>query len=1095
MSIRCLAIANRGEISLRIIRSARLLGIEAVALHSEDDAGALFVRRADRAVVLPGTGPAAYLDIPAVVEAIKQAGADAVHPGYGFLSENPQFAEACREAGITFVGPTPETLQQLADKSAARRLAMDMGVPCLGGTNDPTSLERVEAFMADLPAGEALFIKAVSGGGGRGMRLVHKGDDLAAAFKSAEAEAMAAFGDGRLYVERFMPSARHVEVQVIGDGQQVCHLFDRDCSLQRRHQKIVEIAPAGDVAPEVREQLFDAALRMAAALSYRGVGTFEFLVSNVDGTFAFMEANPRLQVEHTVTEEILGLDLVSLQLEIAGGKSLVDLGVVQSALQPDGVAIQARINAEVISETGEVRPAGGALTGHEVPTGKGIRVDGCAHGGWQPNPRYDSLVSKVIVHTAYGGQQAALHLLDRALGEYVIAGTETSIPFVRAVLQHEDVLQGKLYTRFVDDHVAALFAASQQVRKTQEGLAPTGQQGQTQSHLQAPPGTRPIESHLMGTVVELSLQQTDTVGSGQVVAILEAMKMEHQIIASFSGQVAGVAVSVGETVAEGQPLFFVEPADIDRAHDTIEETVDLDAVRPDLAALLEKQGAVLDAARPEAVAKRHAKGKRTIRENIARLVDDGSFSEYGSLNIAAQRSRHSVETLEKISPADGMVAGTASLNGQHFDESRAACVVLGYDYTVFAGTQGVMNHKKTDRMLHLAEARQLPVIFYGEGGGGRPGDVDLNAASTLDVPTFQTYARLSGLVPRIAIASGRCFAGNAALMGVSDILIATEDTTIGMGGPAMIEGGGLGVFTPDEVGPVSVQGPNGVVDLVVPDEEAATDAARTVLSYFQGEVKDWTQEDQRKLRFAIPENRLRVYDIRAVIDLIADTGSVTELRPDFAPGMLTCFIRIEGRPLGLIANNPQHLGGAIDADGSEKAARHIQLCDAFDIPILSLCDTPGFMVGPEAEKTALVRKTARLFAAAGSVTVPFMTVILRKAYGLGAQAMAGGSTHAPFLTISWPTGEMGPMGLEGAVRLGFRKELEAIADEGERQAAFDQMVAAAYVRGKAVNAAAFMEIDDVIDPLETRTRLVMALKAAGNGARIRGKKRTFVDSW
>ncbi len=676
------------------------------------------------------------------------------------------------------------------------------------------------------------------------------------------------------------------------------------------------------------------------------------------------------------------------------------------------------------------------------------------------------------------------------LDDYQIEGVETTIPFLQTVLKQEDVLVSPVTTTYIDDNFERLLSAiSQKKRIFDNEVSPQLSSDDAEKDDCA------ALAPLPGTLIKLSVAVGDAVKKGQEIAVFEAMKMEHLVLASHAGTVSHVYVSEGSTLDEGAALLRIEPTATETQEEIEETEIDRDFIRPDLAALLDKRSRLLDAARPEAVEKRRKTNKKMIRENIERLVDPGSFSEYGGFNLAAQRSRRSVEELEKLSPADGMVAGTASINADQFGSDKSNCIVLGYDYTVFAGTQGGMNHKKTDRLFHLAEQRQLPIIFYGEGGGGRPGDVDIYAASTLDVPTFQTYARLSGLVPRIGIASGRCFAGNAALMGVSDILIATKDTSLGMGGPAMIEGGGLGVFAPEEVGPVSVQAPNGVIDIVCENESDATDMARNVLSYFQGETSAFTSADQRDLRFAIPENRLRVYDIRKVINILADVDSVVELKSAFAPGMLTGFLRIAGRPLGYIANNPAHLGGAIDADGAEKAARHIQLCDAFDIPILTLCDTPGFMVGPEAEKTALVRKTSRLFAAAGSITVPVFTVILRKGYGLGAQAMAGGSMHAPFVTLAWPTGEMGPMGLEGAVRLGFRKELAAIENKKERQRMFEEMVAQAYERGKAINAAAYMEIDDVIDPATTRDRLLQAINAAGPAMPRFGKKRTFVDTW
>jgi acetyl-CoA carboxylase carboxyltransferase component len=434
------------------------------------------------------------------------------------------------------------------------------------------------------------------------------------------------------------------------------------------------------------------------------------------------------------------------------------------------------------------------------------------------------------------------------------------------------------------------------------------------------------------------------------------------------------------------------------------------------------------------------------------------------------------------------------VNARQFGEQAARCAVMAYDYTVLAGTQGAMNHRKKDRILNIAEEWKLPIVCFTEGGGGRPGDTDFPGVAGLDTPTFRGYAKLSGLVPRVGINSGRCFAGNAALLGCSDVIIATANSNIGMGGPAMIEGGGLGVYKPDEVGPMSVQVPNGVVDIAVADEIEAVAAAKTYLGYFQGAVKDWSCVDQRNLRHLIPENRLRVYEIRKVIEAVCDTGSVLELRPEFAPGMITALVRIEGAPFGLIANNPIHLAGAIDGPCADKAARFMQLCDAFSLPILSLCDTPGFMVGPEAEKTSLVRRVSRMFVVAGTMSVPVFTVVLRKGYGLGAQAMAAGSFHAPFFIVSWPTGEFGGMGLEGAVRLGYRKELEAQPTPEAREELFKKMVEQSYARGKAINMAAYLEIDDVIDPSDTRRWIMRGLRSLPPQERS-GKRRTFVDTW
>jgi len=525
------------------------------------------------------------------------------------------------------------------------------------------------------------------------------------------------------------------------------------------------------------------------------------------------------------------------------------------------------------------------------------------------------------------------------------------------------------------------------------------------------------------------------------------------------------------------------------------EPVHLDAIRPGLQEVRERHAAGLDESRPEAVARRRRSGQRTVRENIADLCDADSFGEYGALTLAGQRRRRPLEELIALSPADGLVDGIGRVNGALFPDEQARCMVLGYDYTVFAGTQGVMNHKKTDRLLRLAHQWKLPVVLFAEGGGGRPGDTDWPGVAGLDNTTFLNFARLSGLVPLVGIVSGRCFAGNAALLGCCDVIIAAQDATIGMGGPAMIEGGGLGVFSPEEVGPVSMQAPNGLIDVLVADEAEAVHAAKRYLAYFQGSTATWACADQRLLRQLLPENRLRVYDMHAVIETLADQDSVLELRHQFGAGIITALIRIEGRPLGVSANNPLHLGGAIDANAADKAARFMQVCDAYGLPILSLCDTPGFMVGPEAERTALVRHVSRMFVTAGSISVPFLSVIVRKGYGLGAQAMTGGSFHAPLFTVAWPSGEFGPMGLEGAVRLGYRKELAAISDPQERQATFERMVAAAYQQGKAINMASAMEIDDVIDPLDTRHWITQGLRSVPASSPRDGRRRPFIDTW
>jgi acetyl-CoA carboxylase carboxyltransferase component len=603
-----------------------------------------------------------------------------------------------------------------------------------------------------------------------------------------------------------------------------------------------------------------------------------------------------------------------------------------------------------------------------------------------------------------------------------------------------------------------------------------------------------VHAEFAAVVVAIPHGAQERVGAGAPLVVLEAMKMEHEVLAETDGVVRRVAVSVGDAVEPGQLLLTLEPGSGDgRASAAAGGEVDAEGQRADLQAVDERHAIGLDAARPDAVAGRHERGQRTARENIADLLDEGSFVEYGPLLFAAQERRRSREELIARTPADGLVAGVGAVDGR-------PCVALSYDYTVLAGTQGMRNHAKKDRLFEVAERRRLPVVLFAEGGGGRPGDVDMPIVAGLDCRAFALFAELSGLVPLLGVASGYCFAGNAALLGCCDVVIATENSSIGMGGPAMIEGGGLGVHEPEAVGPIDVQYANGVVDLRVADEAAAVRAAKRYLSYFRGTIEpDPAQpaaHDQRRLRELVPEQRKRVYDVRAVIETLFDRGSVLELRDGFGRGIVTALARVEGRPLGVVANDPTHLGGAIDADGADKAAHFIGLCDAFALPLLFLCDTPGFMVGPDAERTATVRHFARMFVGGANLSVPTGTIVLRKGYGLGAQAMAGGGFKQPLFTVGWPTSEFGGMGLEGAVRLGMRRELDAVEDADERERLFEQFVAAAYERGRALNMASYGEIDDVIDPADSRRWIAMLFEdGSGEWWRRPGKRRPFVDAW
>ena len=1072
-------IANRGEIAVRIARAVRAEGLVPVMCHTVDDASSPHVEAGDETVALPGEGPAGYLDIPAVVTAAVGSGCDAIHPGYGFLSENATFARTVRQAGLTFVGPGPDQLDRFGDKVAARAAAESAGVPVLAATDAGVDVEEARDFLA---AHGSIMLKAVAGGGGRGMRPVAESAALGAAFETCAREAELAFGDGSLYAEELLPNARHVEVQIVGDGVRVEHCHERECSLQRSRQKLIEFAPAWWLDADVRRQLHDSAVRLGEYVAYDSIGTVEFLVSG--DRLAFIELNARLQVEHTVTEAVCGVDLVRFQLRLAKGETLAALDLF-SPPKLDGFAVQARVGMETLGAGGAMVPTGGTVTRFEPPAA--ARVDTFVAPGYETSGRYDSLLAKVIVHDA--DHTRVLAKTADALDALVIDGVETNRSLLADLLRDPDLEVGAFDTTWLEAALrerapAASSPVSAPAQSSAQSSAQGGTEGMTGGAVAAP---------MQGTVVRYEVEVGDEVPAGATIAILEAMKMEHVVVTATSGIVRTIGAAAGETVSEGQVLVEVEPGEVDAVVASDEVDVDLDHVRPDLTEVIERHAYGLDENRPEAVAKRRKLGKRTARENVADLLDDDSLIEYGALVVAAQRKRRSDQELREKTPADGMVGGIGKVAGH-------SVAVASYDYTVLAGTQGLQNHRKKDRLFEVAEHQRLPFVFFTEGGGGRPGDTDGTGVAGLDCLAFAYFGRLSGLVPLVGIASGRCFAGNAAILGCCDVVIATADANIGMGGPAMIEGGGLGVYRPEEVGPIEDQIASGVVDLAVEDEVEAVAVAKQYLSYFLDPVLETDDDgtlhaDQRLLRRAIPENRLRVYEVRNVIETLFDTDSVLELRRGFGAGMVTALARIDGRAVGVIANDPQHLAGAIDSDGADKAARFMQLCDAHDLPIVFLCDTPGIMVGPDAERTGLVRHASRLFVTAGGLTVPYMTIVLRKGYGLGAQAMAGGSFHAPTFIVGWPTSEFGGMGLEGAVRLGYRNELAAIDDPDERERTFQEMVARMYEVGKGVRMAEAFEIDDVIDPADTRRWINAGLAAAPDPTPRTGKKRPNVDTW
>ncbi|PWN37930.1 ClpP/crotonase [Meira miltonrushii] len=1135
-----LLIANRGEIALRIQRTALLFprpehpNVQFIpfVLYTQGEEDALHVTSVpkEQRMLLQGIGPRAYLDGEQIVRLAKEKDIWGIAPGYGFLSESPQFARLVEENGMIWCGPTVEQLSLLSDKVLAKRLARQCNVPTLESTTgDHASLAEIQSFAAELKnksKGDAkVIIKAVNGGGGRGMRVVDLSQPNAKnlvdeAFAACAREAKASFGDEKLYAERFLSQARHIEVQVIGDGKgSVTHLWERECSIQRRHQKVIEIAPSPTLTAEVRQQILKASLRMAKEVKYKNLGTFEFLLLPETGEFFFMEINPRIQVEHTITEAITGQDLVAIQLRIALGCALNELGLQNNVL-PTRTAIQTRINAEKFLPDGNVIPTSGKLTSFNLPSGPNIRIDTSAHPPighrfYQQTPLFDSLLAKVIFSAPT--YPLAVQLADAALATSVIEGADSNLFFVRSLLQDEAVRTNRdVHTRFIEQNFESLFKTAQALQQDSASIngrsESTQEDHQSASPSNAPPeGQQSIKSPLSGLVTQVSVEIGQKVQKGQEVALLESMKMEHVIRAEAQGTVRQILAKKGSSINEGDAIVFVESSDNDKdqkndqANIAAEEEEDSSVLRPDLEELLKTRQLQSDEVRQTAVKRRKAAGYLTARENVARLIDEGTFIEWGDLAIAAQRTRTDEEELRERTSNDGVITGWATVNGKLLDKkefqsaSNARCALCIYDYMVLAGTQGHFHHLKLDRLFRSILQNPAPVIVYAEGGGGRPGDVDLvnMKVGGLDTPSFALLAAIQARgYPSVGLANGYTFAGNAALLGTCDIVVATEGgakdapkrgaTSTGMGGPAMIEGGGLGKVAPQDVGSVEIHFKNGDYDIVVPTEVEASVVIKQLIGFFQGPLESphWRYtKNEKDLRKALPKQRTRAYEVRNVIEMLSDDNTFVELGNGWGHSLVTGLARFAGQPIGILASSVlSPLGGAIDVQSAKKATRLVNMLHRTKAAhLLILCDTPGFMVGTPAEKEGGLRAFAEFFSAItgfqeGHNGGRIFGVTLRKAYGLGAQALLGGSTLANFFSVAWPQAEFAAMGIEGAVRLGMRKELEAAAEGAERDDLFQSLVDMMYQRGKAQNMATMAEIDTVIDPAETRQWLINGLR-------------------
>ena len=656
------------------------MGIQSVAVYTSEDARSLHIQTSDEAFKLPVNGPAGYLDAEGLINIALSSGCDSVHPGYGFLSESDSFCTQCEAAGLCFIGPPASALRIFGDKVSSRKLAKRCGIPVIVGTEAVTSVTALEKELSRVDVGFPLLLKASAGGGGKGMRVVREKSELSENFKACSREAVAAFGEGAVFAEKYIENPRHIEVQLLADTQgEVVHLFERDCSVQQRHQKVIEIAPAQGLQQNVLDALYEAGKTLMKATGYIGVGTVEFLLDQ-EQNFYFIECNPRLQVEHTVTEEITGVDLVEAQFRIATKEPLSSFGVEQKYVVSRGCAIQCRVQAL----------SAGYLRAYKEPSGPGIRVDAHGYLGFSPPLAFDPLLAKVICKAQ--NFQAATKKAVSALRQFHLEGVDSNIALLLRLLNNEHFASGCPTTRILEFVVRATHgngnpqgSQSKEVKMLEEML-PKGaemerekekekeKQKERRLGLDIPAGHAVVASPLQGQIVQVLVKEGDVVLQGSTCALVLSMKMEHQIEAQVQGVVVKVSTESGQFVEEGDPLFLVElNEEVAQQASVQSDDVDLDYIRADLAEVLERRRITTDEARKEhdknfakRVQRRRKSGMRTARENVLDLCDQGTFVEYGRFRVAAQRSRRTLEDLIHNTPADGIVTGIGCVNADLF---------------------------------------------------------------------------------------------------------------------------------------------------------------------------------------------------------------------------------------------------------------------------------------------------------------------------------------------------------------------------------------------------------------------------------------------
>jgi len=1105
-------ISNRGEIAIRIARAAASLGMESVAIYAPADADALHTRIADDAVEIAADGDPvrAYLDAAAIIEAARASGCDCVHPGYGFLAENADFAKRCAAAGLTFVGPPPAVLALFGDKVRARGLAQSLSIPVVPGSTAPLDSPELAIDLAD-GIGYPVMLKAAAGGGGRGMRRVAGRDDMADAFARCRSEAAAAFGDGSLFLERLLTRPRHIEVQVLADAAgNVVHLFERDCSVQQRHQKVLEIAPAPNLDPALRQRLLDDAVRLVREAGYVNAGTVEFLVEPESGEHFFIECNPRIQVEHTITEQVMGVDLMEAQLRIAAGASLADLGLAdQDALAaPRRFAVQARVVAR----------GAGTLNGYKEPSGPGVRVDACGYAGYTPPPQFDPLLAKVIgtsstMGPAADAMQAAYHsALDRtlrALNEFHIAGLPTNLSELRAILSNPAVRAGDARVSLLDEAGEALQNAPAEDGRALELLAAAvgadvGAVSRPR-HPTAPPlhpsdSQQPISAPMDGHVIELCAAQGAQVNAGDPVLIISAMKMETVISADCSGEVAAVLpLEPGAHVWAGQVVALITPAAGDRAHTPAERPAQetwadvLEEVHTLRRLAYER---LADESTEPGVVRQRERGKLTCRARIDALLDAGSFREVGS--IAGFASHDEDGRVAGFTPANH-VGGWGSIHGR-------MAVVCADDFTSRGGHADGAIGQKSRYLDELSVQMKVPSLrlLDGSSGGGSvaamvPAQQQEGASRAQESSGHITagrprvagtggsflpghlgstqYAEQLATVPVVNLLLGSVVGIGAAKAVLGHFSVMVRDIAqLFVAGPPVVRHAMGYDITKEDLGDWRIHCRNGSVDNLADTEDEAFAQARRFLSYLPSSVheapavlppnpEDPPDRREEELFTLIPRSRTTTFDMRRAITLMTDADSFFEIGSLWGTDQITGLVRMNGHALGVIASDSRHPnGGALTADGCRKLTRHLDLCDLFHIPVLNLVDNPGFAVGLEHEQAGTIRAGGEWMIAFAQTTVPIFTVIMRRSFGVAGNNYAT-PRAAPSVRVVWPAADVGGIPPEGGIEAAYKRQLAEAEDPESLRAELMARIESA--RGPTGPLSKF-QMEEMVDPRDTR---------------------------